>query len=82
MPVDKVDFCLKTTRPHKHLITLTIVLWPSSLFSPMREFVECGESSPHGSESGDEPPHSTLGGLNDDQGQFYHHSANFTGLSI
>ena len=34
----------------------------------MGEFVECGDSSPHGSESGDESPHSTLGGLNDDQG--------------
>jgi len=33
----------------------------------MGEFVECGDSSPNGSESGDESPHSTLGGLNDDQ---------------
>jgi len=31
------------------------------------EFVECGDSSPHGSE-GDESPHSIFGGLNDDQG--------------
>ena len=35
----------------------------------MGEFVECGDSSPHGSESGDKSPHSTFGGLNDDQGQ-------------
>jgi len=42
---------------------------PWSSFSPMGEFVECGDSSPHGSESGDESPHSTLGGLNDDQGR-------------
>gem|GEM_PF-6109812 len=34
----------------------------------MGEFVECADSSPHGSESDDESPHSTLGGLNDDQG--------------
>jgi len=34
----------------------------------MFEFVECGDLSPHGSESGDKSPHSTLGGLNDDQG--------------
>jgi len=33
----------------------------------MDEFVECGDSSPHGSESGDESPHSSFGGLNDDQ---------------
>ena len=32
---------------------------PWSLFSPMGEFVECG----------DESPHSTFGGLNDDQGR-------------
>jgi len=38
-------------------------------FSPMGEFVECGDSSPHGSESGDKSPHSTFVGLNDDQGQ-------------
>jgi len=31
--------------------------------------VECGDSSPHGSESGDKSPHSTFGGLNDDQGR-------------
>ncbi len=43
--------------------------WPWSPFSPMGELVECGDSSPHGSESGDKSPHSTLGGLNDDQGQ-------------
>ena len=41
-------------------------LWSS--LSPMGEFVECGDTSPHGSESGDESPHSPLGGLNDDQG--------------
>gem|GEM_PF-3480617 len=34
----------------------------------MGGFVECGDSSPHGSESGDESPHSTTGGLSDDQG--------------
>ncbi len=34
----------------------------------MGEFVECGDSSPYGSESGDESPHSALGELNDDQG--------------
>ena len=28
--------------------------------------MECGDSSPQNSESGDESPHSTLGGLNDD----------------
>jgi len=43
----------------------------------MGVFVECGDSSPHGSESGDESPHSTLGGLNDDQGRatilHFHH---------
>jgi len=42
--------------------------WPWSSFSPMGEFVECGDLSPHGSESGDKSPHSTFGGLNDDQG--------------
>jgi len=26
----------------------------------MGEFVECGDSSPHGSESGDKSPHSTF----------------------
>ena len=41
---------------------------PWSSFSPKGEFVECGDSSPHGSESGDKSPHSTFGGLNDDQG--------------
>ena len=39
------------------------------ILSPMGEFVECGDLSPHGSESGDKSPHSTFGGLNDDQGQ-------------
>jgi len=34
----------------------------------MREFVECGDSSPHVTGSGDESPHSRFGGLNDDQG--------------
>jgi len=34
----------------------------------MGEFVECGDSSPHGSESGDKSPHFRFGGLNDDQG--------------
>ncbi|PZN74537.1 MAG: general secretion pathway protein GspK [Candidatus Methylumidiphilus alinenensis] len=43
---------------------------PWSSFSPMGEFVECGDLSPHGSESGDKSPHSTFGGLNDDQGPF------------
>ena len=33
----------------------------------MGEFVECGDSSPQGSESGDKLPHSTFYGLNDDQ---------------
>ena len=40
---------------------------PWSSFSPISEFVECGDSSPHGYESGDKSPHSTLGGLNEDQ---------------
>jgi len=39
---------------------------PWSLFSPMGEFVERGDSSPHAPESGDESPHSSLGRLNDD----------------
>ena len=47
------------------------LFWPWSLFSPMGEFVECGDSSPHGSENGDESPHSTLGGLFDDQGHYF-----------
>jgi len=33
---------------------------------PDGEFAECGDSSPHGSESGDKSPHSTFGRLNDD----------------
>ena len=41
---------------------------PWSSFSPMGDFVECSDSSPHGSESGNESKHSTFGGLNDDQG--------------
>ena len=41
---------------------------PWSSFSLMVEFLECGDSSPHGSESGDESPRPTFGGLNDDQG--------------
>ena len=42
---------------------------PWSSFSPKGELVECGDSSLHGSESGDKSPHSTFGGLNDDQGR-------------
>jgi len=34
----------------------------------MEEFVECGDSSQHGSENGDKSPHPTLGRLNNDQG--------------
>ena len=29
------------------------------------EILECGDSSPHGSERGDEPPHSMADGLSD-----------------
>ena len=36
----------------------------------MGEFVECGDSSPQGSDSGEESPHSIFGGLNDNQGFF------------
>gem|GEM_PF-1576862 len=43
------------------------VTWPWSSLSPIGEFGECGDSSPHGSESGDESPHSIFSGLNDDQ---------------
>ena len=42
------------------------------MFSPMGEFFECGDSSPHGSESGDKSPHSTFGGLNDHQGRYFY----------
>jgi len=42
---------------------------PWSSFILMGEFVECGDSSLHGSESGDKSPHSKFGGLNDDQGR-------------
>jgi len=45
-----------------------IQIRPWSSFSPISEFVECGDSSPQGSESGDKSPHSTFGGLNDDLG--------------
>jgi len=51
-------------------VALAIRPWLS--FNPTGEFVECGDSSPHGSESGDKSPHSTFGGLNDDQGRQRH----------
>jgi len=35
----------------------------------MGEFVECGDLSPLSEPCGDKSPHSTLGGLNDDQGR-------------
>jgi len=35
----------------------------------MGEFVECGDLSPLSEPCGDESPHSTFGGLNDDQGR-------------
>jgi len=44
---------------------------PWSLFSPMGEFVECCDSSPHGSESGDKSPYSPIGGLNDDHAPIF-----------
>ena|GEM_PF-2834251 len=40
----------------------------------MAEFVECGDSSPLSEPCGDESPHSTWGGLNDDQGHYKSHS--------
>jgi len=43
------------------------VLRPWSSFNPMSKFVECGDSSPFSEPCRDESPHSTFGGLNDDQ---------------
>ncbi len=46
------------------LLTALVIIQPDGWVC------DCGDSSPHGSESGDKSPHSTFGGLNDDQGPF------------